>query len=156
MSRPLRRVTRHPVLASTLGVVAACVGGTGGFFLMGWLQSEYRNPLITVPLAALLFSPVGILIGALPALGLLLVLVWPSLLLFNRGLGVSGRTAVGLAWLVFMGLLGLLALIPSGGEYPSWQFMLTPLFGGCFGAMVMASFALGAADAELDIAWQQD
>lgn len=156
MSRSPRRVTRHPVLASAVCVVGACVGGTAGFFLMGWLQSEYRSPLITVPLAALLFSPVGILIGALPALGLLLVLVWPALLLFNRGLGLSGRTAVCLAWLAFMGLLGLLALIPSGGEHPSWQFMLTPLFGGSFGAIVLASFAQGATDAELDIAWQRD
>ncbi|WP_439470880.1 hypothetical protein [Brevundimonas sp.] len=156
MSRPLRRVTRQPVLASFLSVIAACVGGTGGFLLTAGLRSGDSTPLIMAMPMALLFSPVGILIGALPATGLLLVLVWPSLLLFNRGLGLTGRAAVGLVWLLFMGLLGLLALMPSGGEQPSWQFMLTPLFGISFGAMVMACFAQGAADAELDIAWQQD
>ena len=156
MSRPLRRVTRHPVLASSLSVIAACVGGTAGFFLTAGLHSGDSTPLIMALPIALLFSPVGILIGALPALGVLLVLVWPSLLLFNRGLGLSGRAAVCLVWLLLMGLLGLISLMPSGGEHPSWQFMLTPLFGGSFGAMVMASFAQGVADAELDIAWQRD
>lgn len=156
MLRTSDRITDKPVLASALSVLAACVGGTVGFGLMANLQSALPNPPALVILAGLLFAPVGILLGGLPALGVLLGFVWPSLLILNRGLKLKGRIAVGVTWLVAMGLMAAFALIPSGGEHPTWHFLLTPMLGTSAGTLVMVGFASGPREAELDIAGWRD
>ncbi|MFC7377390.1 hypothetical protein [Brevundimonas sp. GCM10030266] len=157
MVAPSPRVFRRPVLASTLAVLAACFGGTAGLAFGSSLETQpLWSALLGSLMVGLLFSPVGILLGGLPALLALMLIIWPCLLGLSRVAGLNGRASVAITWMVVMIVLVLLAQIPSGTAWPMWKNLVFLFLGSTTGALVLFCFASGPPTTKLDIAWQQD
>lgn len=150
------RITPQPLLASAASVVGACFGGALGFAWTAYLQigAPVNTDGIMAGAVGLVF--LGVLVGGLPALGVLLVFVWPSLLILNRVLKLKPRVSVSLTWLIGMGAMAIAAVILPEGALPMWRYLLTPMVGLSLGALVLAGFASGSPAVELDIPWRRD